>query len=739
MVAIFRQQLNIRKLPKPTPRIRKSKNNSCPSGVLTITKGDMHGNYRNFLFTLAHEGIISGIDDTDYEALYSEQKIKRKKDFFTAEQERYTAMLKKMQLTPPCKTMFRAIGDCLADRGPGDGFTLELIHTLDEKAKENNSSFDMEILYSNHDFLFLQWYSKLLASKETNDYTYATSLQIGQERSIQDLAERMQLGAISRENLDKWTKTYLSKLKLFSYSRGVDEKGNPTLSFYTHARAGIKTLKDTAIHLGVLYKGEKITDATDISNDSKAVCDLIDAINKKFQEKLFSQNGDINVEGLQQFVDETEVQSCKGFLKRAWETAPTDKKRLELFCEAAYLADKIKKRNAAAQINDTETNVLNVLSCEIQIKRIQAKKNPTNEDNTELTTLQTKLNTLQTTIGEQPSFSRSPLHTLINERDFANEDPQPAAIEGVTVNWFHGHVGQVSDVRPTVFNVDTYFGKEDSLLHEETKITCSAKREPARVPEDNELFIYTESNTEICWKYGYKDQHDDMQIIQGSFKQEEDAEEFGEFLRICYPTGVDDQGKRKQPDEVAVCEFLLRRYPSLLILNEYEEYRVAYSCDADLYYHVMQDLATTLNEQARVITDKVNDLTGKRKFAKNHPAVLEATTLVKTLNDTASNLQTSVTNKTHVNIEEIKTCTTALQKAQKGVLNDYRDWSLPLRVIADTLTVVSCLVGIGFAILQYNDWQFFSLKPTDTSKKLAEAEKAIEEVESSIKDTPPPQ
>ena len=303
---------NIDELRKPNPRIpipesKETTDASKPSiilGTLHLDFGDMQGSWERFWWSLHYEGAVTGIEQIDYAALseFSKKSMYRPTAELKKDKAAFQSALEKMEPNKRHNTFVHGIGDFFSDRG-GDAFQLlmtidHLCGKKDEEEginvdEEEKATFDMEILYSNHDAYLLKWYLQVLKSveeakktgKDLNDpnnidYSFTSTLLPGQDCSLLNLSICMQKGVVTLEELQKWMKTYLSKLKLFSYSDTIDAYGNPTLVFRSHARAGMKTLSGLADWLKIEYEPQDIG-----SNDEKT-CALIDAIQTKFQSEI---------------------------------------------------------------------------------------------------------------------------------------------------------------------------------------------------------------------------------------------------------------------------------------------------------------------------------------------------------------------------------------------------------------------------------------------------------------------
>lgn len=316
---------------------------TLPNGQKRLVLGDQHGNFLKLVHSLITRGVV-GTEPNDH------TNIKNVYDELLAIEERHLAQLKKLQMLKSPQddeainalkvdigqdlARFRAIikdklklfrsdvlitliGDVLCDRGSNDYLTLLLIDELKNKQPEGAK---FEVLLSNHDDGFIRKSfggGKDLVGSDTSQYNMK-------------LLEKHEI--IAPQEAEKLTKSYLSSIKLFSYSIDVDERGKiKGLQIFNHAVAGPKCLealiqKYPDIFQGVTYKADTIID----------LCRTIDAVNEKFQV-FINQPGGIEAYhkilteesgAIEQYVDEMRDKcNTTEELKRVNSTLPVTSQR----------------------------------------------------------------------------------------------------------------------------------------------------------------------------------------------------------------------------------------------------------------------------------------------------------------------------------------------------------------------------------------------------------------------------
>ena len=221
-----------------------------------ITVGDLHGNAMKLMYILVCHGItdISAEDYTELARIYRiSAEVMTQKDL-----ARFVTILNKID----CKAqgVLRLIGYELADRGRNDYFTLKLLEKLDK------SNVNVEILFSNHGFEFIDNYENNRSYYETNIGALARSM-----RNMQTLLDR---GLIQGTEIRTIVETtYKKSLKAVSYT--LNQMQDKIL-IYSHAPINLNTIEAMAKQVGVSYNGDTAI----------GLAQSIDLINEKFQDYL---------------------------------------------------------------------------------------------------------------------------------------------------------------------------------------------------------------------------------------------------------------------------------------------------------------------------------------------------------------------------------------------------------------------------------------------------------------------
>lgn len=200
------------------------------------------------------------LEEDDYISLINiyNQKNHTKQDFKT-----FSEILAKAIVNNNIK-LVRFLGDMLADRGKNDYFILLLLKFLGEKA------VNYEILFSNHDAIFIHNYEKSCLNKLTDlqsNINAALSLVL----LVQLIEDKIIDIKIVKEIFNNF---YKPKLKLLSYTINLKEDGNTEFTIFSHAPICLSTIRALANKFGILYPENLI------SYQLLATC--IDQINKIF-------------------------------------------------------------------------------------------------------------------------------------------------------------------------------------------------------------------------------------------------------------------------------------------------------------------------------------------------------------------------------------------------------------------------------------------------------------------------
>ncbi len=254
--------------------------------VTTISIGDLHGNTIKFLWILQRHGIITNLNDKNYNKL-REIYNKDVRDLEREDIDEFNKILSELKFNTHIKLCL--IGDELADRGSNDYFTLKLLERL------HDSGVKTDIILSNHGAEFVQAVIRekireqsIIGDKlskamrtSTQDYlengeTYSESFSIKSDQivSMNNLQILIKKRLITKKDVKNIAEEiYLPKLNLISYTLESElDGGGITLS--THAPVGIENIKKLAEKMEISYK-----DST-----AKDLAETIDAINEKYRK-----------------------------------------------------------------------------------------------------------------------------------------------------------------------------------------------------------------------------------------------------------------------------------------------------------------------------------------------------------------------------------------------------------------------------------------------------------------------
>lgn len=229
---------------------------------IQLVVGDLHGNALTLLYILVRHGILE-ITPPQYALLF--QKYSKFLSPLTSKDlNDFNTILNNATFHPNAFVSF--IGDCFADRGNNDYFTLLILNHL---AKNN---IQYEIILSNHDADFICAY-------ETKDKFLPTYLNNGHAMSMVNMQALIDKALIDPDNIKMMIDLcYKPQLKLLSYTLNEDRN---EINIATHAGIGIDNIQYIADTLGVAF---------DDSN-AEYLAQSIDRINEKFQlEYVMSNN-----------------------------------------------------------------------------------------------------------------------------------------------------------------------------------------------------------------------------------------------------------------------------------------------------------------------------------------------------------------------------------------------------------------------------------------------------------------
>lgn len=222
-----------------------------------LTLGDLHGNAMKLIYMLVKHGIITNMNDQDYQSLVKIYKTNvgtlEKNDL-----KEFDKLLAKLQFKT--SLMVRLIGDELADRGANDYFTLKILEKL------HQHRVPVEIMLSNHGVEFIEGSEKNNFSPIILGPEHSTSLS-----NLRKLLEKKMIS--SKTLLELAKKAYKPTLKAISYSLNEDES---EITLYSHAAIGLNNIEELANKLGLIYKDASLSE----------LIETIEKINNKFQEKV---------------------------------------------------------------------------------------------------------------------------------------------------------------------------------------------------------------------------------------------------------------------------------------------------------------------------------------------------------------------------------------------------------------------------------------------------------------------
>lgn len=200
------------------------------------TIGDLHGNVMKLLWDLIYSGIISGIDETDYQTLceiydalsYTHLQNLSKQtaaEFFS----QFCTIINKITLANQPR-LLRLIGDVLCDRGSNDALTLLLLDKLDQLG------LPIRILLSNHDMACFNNIFRL--DKPTQGVSELAMLLL-MNLLPQSSSKHDNIGVILNDIIKKYSTQWL-------YLVDSELNCDNTVTLYTHTLATQDTLRELA-------------------------------------------------------------------------------------------------------------------------------------------------------------------------------------------------------------------------------------------------------------------------------------------------------------------------------------------------------------------------------------------------------------------------------------------------------------------------------------------------------------
>jgi hypothetical protein len=236
------------------------------------TIGDLHGNAIKLLYFLIKQGIVKNIDGNDYNKLVYIYK-KPVDNLGKSELNLFKNIIKKIKCTKNPNSIVRLIGDELADRGSNDYFTLKILQKIHQEG------VPLEILVSNHSAEFIKAY-ELQQINPHNKFSsrYLDARFITSMANLQTLIEK---GLVDKKEIFTiYEKVYTPNLKLIAYTQTFSKSKQPEIVLYTHAPAGLESIKAIADEFNIPYKDGSLHQLTH----------TINKINTEFQEQYAQKN-----------------------------------------------------------------------------------------------------------------------------------------------------------------------------------------------------------------------------------------------------------------------------------------------------------------------------------------------------------------------------------------------------------------------------------------------------------------
>ena len=240
-----------------------------------VTLGDLHANAIYLIYFLIKEGAISGISNAQYNELFEIYK-KNVDNISDIDIKKFNEIINKSEVNPQVIPIL--IGDLLADRGQNDYWVIVILRHL----LTNNPQ--TRIVFSNHDAEFVMRYENVLQKKdivffagaETDDNVFGNAIAVfnDQARSINNMYILLKAELIDINEINSFMKIYKQSVKIIDYTTNQDDPD--TIILYSHAPAGLKTIKSLAELMNIQYNDETIQTLTK----------TIDDINEKFKLDL---------------------------------------------------------------------------------------------------------------------------------------------------------------------------------------------------------------------------------------------------------------------------------------------------------------------------------------------------------------------------------------------------------------------------------------------------------------------
>lgn len=467
---------------------------------------------------LAQNAIIAELEKKDIFVKQSElkQKVENRK-------LRFQKILSKATLDPnlPDEFILSLIGDLLADRGPSDLLTLltllKLIQLFKEKAdkspetdKEKKLQCLLEIMISNHDSSFFQWYYKARYENQTS--MTEVGIHSSQCVSLQGLGMELDFGLVSMKELDAlMNEVYFPHLELFSYSEDVQENGDVHLTIRTHSPSPDAEIIDTI---------KQMVEQVDSTNPNKAelykyetqedIKKSIDTVNKAFQANLKTQ------EGLKKYIDDYKWQMVIGGiqsianrmaeLKTSTDALLNENDILALVSMVREVANiiyskkthyaEIRKQWEALPVYESEKAFFHQFLQHAGIGRAAIQRNGINDSDFEIIEAQLVSKNTSGELKNMPSWdlltTPCPYFKITNNRWISKnreKQDQLAKAKKINIHRLYGHVGPSDDLEDKQ-NLDNHHGHGEIPQGYAYTITLISAKPHEREIEDNMLYVY---------------------------------------------------------------------------------------------------------------------------------------------------------------------------------------------------------------------------------------------------------
>lgn len=257
-----------------------------------INIGDLHGNAMAMVHYLVKFGILS-ISSEKYEELYQAYQIISKNEFETKPKEleaaisTFCCVIDAAIVNHPTdssleKPLVRFLGDVLCDRGANDFITLSILKKLKQ------SGVNYQIIWSNHDSLFLQEYyvhinqpagfgdhiHTLIVNEQFNHYFNSLF-------SMQEAMISRSVTSVTKEKIKELVEySYLPNLSLMA----AELRADGVLDVFSHAPICLSQILDNSGVRDLLTK--KGVDVAQAKENMTEFQKAVDILNRYFQDNL---------------------------------------------------------------------------------------------------------------------------------------------------------------------------------------------------------------------------------------------------------------------------------------------------------------------------------------------------------------------------------------------------------------------------------------------------------------------